>query len=644
MAQEQLRITVRLRDFATRSLQRISGTLNRMRRTILSAKTALVGLATGFVAKNIIEYTGRVEGVESAFKSLTQTVGQDFNRVLQALRAGTRGTVSDFKLMQNANTALQLGVAKTAEDFFELTELSRRLGKAVGRDATDAFQDLVTGIGRGSKLILDNLGITVDGVVTLEKVIAAARKRVNGLGDDSLTLGEAFGQLKTEVANLATELLKALGPTFKNAIEGLTGFIRNSKPAILNFLADAIEGFKFLKDAILDAITSLGSLADFAGISPAARLNEATSELQRSLGAVFQGFGKENFEERIGRARLFNKGTPELERIEKAKIAFDEARRAYDAFLRLTTSKAAASPLTDAAAALRAAARESAAAPQRFAPSDEFVGPPQANTAGFKSVFDVFRKTETQQVLGKEIETSTGLISSLTSAARSFGTTAQEAFVSAGAATGDFLSKVKSASEEQKKLKDAVMDAGAGATAALRQLAEEGTKFGLIAGQAVLDVASALETNATNALTAFITGTKSAKEAFKDFARSVFEDITRIIARLLVLQAISRLSGGLISLNVGGTRHGGGFIPESGLYNLQRGERVVSPARPVVSGSGRGEAATFSGSGGGRVVIQQYLTFNVPPNATEEQAEFIKRTVAEAVNSETEFRDAIQPA
>lgn len=65
---------------------------------------------------------------------------------------------------------------------------------------------------------------------------------------------------------------------------------------------------------------------------------------------------------------------------------------------------------------------------------------------------------------------------------------------------------------------------------------------------------------AADAMTAFIMGTKSAKDAFADFARSVLADITKMIMKQMILNAISAAFGG----GGGGAPISGGFMTEVG--------------------------------------------------------------------------------
>jgi hypothetical protein len=88
-------------------------------------------------------------------------------------------------------------------------------------------------------------------------------------------------------------------------------------------------------------------------------------------------------------------------------------------------------------------------------------------------------------------------------------------------------------------------------------------------------VSSSLQGGLEGLFTDFISGTKSAKEAFADFAQGVLTEVSKIIAKLLIQLAIQSMlsaytggassgAGGLMSMIGAGVKHGGGDIGGSG--------------------------------------------------------------------------------
>lgn len=131
------------------------------------ALTDAGSVAAGMLARDLVQ--GLISATNEAFYLGTQvrTLEKSFLRLvevsgagtvsLEELRKATRGTVSDIDLLKAANTAMMLGLP--TEELDELMESAMILGHAMGIDTTKAIESLSIGLGRQSRLVLDNLGI-----------------------------------------------------------------------------------------------------------------------------------------------------------------------------------------------------------------------------------------------------------------------------------------------------------------------------------------------------------------------------------------------------------------------------------------------------------------------------------------------------
>ena len=147
-------IIITAKDDYSRQLQKAQAETHKMGKSVtqMSAvtKIALTAAATAFIAFTASAIKGGIEmkKIEAGFRSLARG-SDDFLRTLKEV---TNGTVSSFELMASANKALLLGIEQN-----KLPELFRAavvVGRAAGRSATEAIEDISTGIGRQSKLIL----------------------------------------------------------------------------------------------------------------------------------------------------------------------------------------------------------------------------------------------------------------------------------------------------------------------------------------------------------------------------------------------------------------------------------------------------------------------------------------------------------
>ena len=123
----------------------------------------------------------QIERLQESSQMMARSVGLDMDDIVEAVREASMGTVSDLDIMTSATKAMMLGVGGSAEELGQLMEVAAIRGRAMGLSTTQAFNDIVTGIGRQSKMILDNLGI----VLNLEQVY----------GDYARSIGKTVEQL-----------------------------------------------------------------------------------------------------------------------------------------------------------------------------------------------------------------------------------------------------------------------------------------------------------------------------------------------------------------------------------------------------------------------------------------------------------------
>ena len=116
--------------------------------------------AVDLFAKSI-DQSARMEGVKRGFDNLTKSAGFS-ERAFQNFAKATDGTIDSLTLMTKANNAMLLGITDSEDQMAEMFDIAQRLGQSLGIDTVQSIDSLVTGLGRQSKLMLDNLGIMVD--------------------------------------------------------------------------------------------------------------------------------------------------------------------------------------------------------------------------------------------------------------------------------------------------------------------------------------------------------------------------------------------------------------------------------------------------------------------------------------------------
>ena len=152
-------------DKTNNKVKGLTGSMKKFATGLVSVAAAYKALDVGMEA---IKLAGKLEGVERGFNNLRKEAGfsaNAFNKFDDALD----GTVSKLDLMEQANNAMLLGIADSEDQMAEMFDVAQRLAQALGQDARSGIESLVTGLGRQSKLMLDNLGIMVDTNASYEK-------------------------------------------------------------------------------------------------------------------------------------------------------------------------------------------------------------------------------------------------------------------------------------------------------------------------------------------------------------------------------------------------------------------------------------------------------------------------------------------
>jgi hypothetical protein len=168
----------------------------------------LAAVITGAAVKMISELSklgAEFADVQKGFRRMADEAGVDANKLLNDIRRMSKGTVSDLEIMKQANKALLLTGTEGAKNLPRLMGIATSAATELGESTEYMFESIVTGIGRQSKMILDNLGIIVEGEITMEKVIDAANKKFGEFDSTALSFSQKMGIIKTSVENAKTE-------------------------------------------------------------------------------------------------------------------------------------------------------------------------------------------------------------------------------------------------------------------------------------------------------------------------------------------------------------------------------------------------------------------------------------------------------
>lgn len=192
---------------ATKSTKTTAQSMKDMGTQMLAA----AGVVTSGVLAIKKAYTTLNEGadmlrVRDSSAALAASMGSDMDKIVEAVRTASRGTVSELDIMSSASRAMMLGLGGDADKLGNLMEVAALRGRMMGLDATQAFSDIVTGIGRMSPMILDNLGITVDAAKTYDDYAKSIGKTA-----EQLTSAEKKQALLNRVLEEGNKMLAETG-------------------------------------------------------------------------------------------------------------------------------------------------------------------------------------------------------------------------------------------------------------------------------------------------------------------------------------------------------------------------------------------------------------------------------------------------
>ena len=221
---------------------------------VVRSRLLLYNFAMGLGIRQTLKFAesaSKLESVSTAFNTLTGSTNATFSS-LNKLQQATNDTVSEIDLLTQANNALILGVTDNTDEMAEMFDIAQRLGRALGRDTASSVESLITGIGRQSRLMLDNIGIivkaeeayeafaeangtTADKLTDAEKkqaffnaTMESAKTKVSALGAETLTSQDIFDQFSASMSNLASAFGGFMSGGLEPVIKGFTNLANSA--------------------------------------------------------------------------------------------------------------------------------------------------------------------------------------------------------------------------------------------------------------------------------------------------------------------------------------------------------------------------------------------------------------------------------
>lgn len=259
-------------------------------------------MATAFSVKEIVAFTHRTAelankatGVRRAFEALNNP------NLLADLRRATMGTVDDLQLMQRAVQAKNFKIP--LDQLTTYLQFATKRANETGQSVDYLVDSIITGLGRQSVMILDNLGISAAEIRDNMKDGASMAEAVGKI------IKEQMGDAATEIdkAALATDRLTAAWTNFQMAFGGATS-------GAWNWIKDKLAGGLERVTAILNS-NNLNSWQKFFAL-----MNPITGGIMSAAGTIDKALAKDIEEsELIGPVPKQNSVEPVNEEVEATR-------------------------------------------------------------------------------------------------------------------------------------------------------------------------------------------------------------------------------------------------------------------------------------------------------------------------------------
>ena len=191
-------------------------------------------------AKAGMEMAAQADGVIKAFNAM------DDPNLLDNLRKATKGTVNDVQLMTAAVQAKDFRIP--LEDLGKYLQFAQLKAQQTGQSVDYMTNSIVTGLGRKSPMILDNLGISAAEISEKTKETGDFMKAVAKIVDTQLAeAGDTYISAADKAARKTAEWENAqrrLGEQLLPLTESYEDFFAETKVGIINLISWLVENRK----------------------------------------------------------------------------------------------------------------------------------------------------------------------------------------------------------------------------------------------------------------------------------------------------------------------------------------------------------------------------------------------------------------
>ena len=326
MSNKQLSIILKLRDEATKRLEGVRGSLQRFANSWKKNWLAITAAITASImalhkAWELMELGAKAEQQKQAFKNLAASLGMSADKIIEDLRRMSGETMSTSQIMGKASQAMILGIDPTK--LAKMMEISRASARAFGKDVGFMFESIAVGVGRQSKLILDNLGIIVSAGDAYEKYAKTLGKSTKELTEmerkqaflnATLEAGERILQQIDTSTMTNLEKMQKLKAGWQDLAEKIGQSLWLVLGFIQGFMNQIISGFFTLLEVANTVFQKL--------LVPLIKFYEVLGKLPGHMGETYRQAAESV--KKLSNSIEQNKKVFELAATESAKVAMEQ--------------------------------------------------------------------------------------------------------------------------------------------------------------------------------------------------------------------------------------------------------------------------------------------------------------------------------
>ena len=234
--------------------------------TKAAAMAASFAAEMGEVVQQGVELARQGEGIRIAFERLGR------GDILDGLREATHGTVTDLELMKAAVKFNDFNLP--LEELGTMLAFAQQKAKDTGQSVDYMVDSIVTGLGRKSLMILDNLGLSANEIKEKMKdtgdmtkaVGEIIRQQMANAGDYVETAADRAAQADVDLKNAMEELGRTLLPLQEQGVSMWTSLKIGAIELLNEGLKPLVPAVVELKDSMSDMFDTVAKSDAFSGL------------------------------------------------------------------------------------------------------------------------------------------------------------------------------------------------------------------------------------------------------------------------------------------------------------------------------------------------------------------------------------------